>query len=68
ILFHRVWDARDDSLAATNEVKSLGFNLKRRGIESWTAPVRARLDQILIVHEAMGVPEQAGQGIALKRR
>ncbi|MCP4389480.1 MAG: hypothetical protein GY802_14385 [Gammaproteobacteria bacterium] len=68
ILFHRVWDARDDSLAATNEVKSLGFNLKRRGIESWMAPVRARLDQILVAHEALGVPEQAGQGIALKRR
>jgi len=68
VLFHRVHKAADDSLSATNEVKCLGFNLEARRIENWRAPVRARLGAILAAHESLGWPEQAGQGIALKRR
>ncbi len=68
ILFHRVWDGRDDSLAATNEVKSLGFNLAERRIEGWQPAVAERLAAILAAHESLGRPEQAGLGIVLKRQ
>ena len=67
ILFHRVWREADGALSATNEVKCLGFNLKERRIESWLPEVKARLDAIMTEHEALGLPEQAGRGIALKR-
>lgn len=68
VLFHHVYKAVDDSLSATNEVKCLGFNLETRRIEGWRSPVRERLNAILAAHATLGVPEQAGQGIALKKR
>lgn len=68
VLFHHVYKAADGSLSATNEVKCLGFNLETRRIENWRAPVRERLDAILAAHASLGTPEQAGQGIALKKR
>lgn len=67
ILFHRVL-ASDSSIAATNEVKVLGFNLATRRPEAWQDPVGARLAQVHAAHAALGRPPQAGQGIALKRR
>ncbi len=68
IMFHRVWDGRDDSLAATNEVKCLGFNLHERRIEGWQPVVTERLGAIFAAHQTLGRPGQAGLGIALKRK
>ncbi|MEM7344230.1 MAG: thioesterase family protein [Chloroflexota bacterium] len=68
ILFHKLWKAEDDTLSATNEVKGLGFNLNERRIESFLPEVQAKMSDILAEHETLGVPPQAGQGIALKKR
>lgn len=67
ILFHRVLDS-DGALAATNEVKCLGFNLESRRPEAWREAVGARLREIHETHKPLGRPEQSGQGIALKKR
>lgn len=68
VLFHRVYKSDSDSLAATNEAKVLGFDLNARRPEAWRLFVRERLQAIRAAHEGLGVPDQAGQGIALKRR
>ena len=67
ILFHRVADGAGN-LAATNETKCLGFNLHSRRPEPWQPPVAERLARILAAHDALGMPAQSGQGIALKKR
>ncbi len=67
ILFHRVLDA-DGNLAATNEVKCLGFNLETRRPEGWRPFVGERLEMIHGAHLGLGRPAQSGQGIALKKR
>jgi YbgC/YbaW family acyl-CoA thioester hydrolase len=66
ILFHRVLDA-DGGLAATNEVKCLGFDLGSRRPEPWGSAVAARLGRIHATHAGLGRPEQSGAGIALRR-
>ena len=67
ILFHRVLDA-EGNLAATNEVKCLGFNLETRRPETWRPCVAERLALILAAHETLGRPDRSGQGIVLKKR
>ena len=67
ILFHHVLDAQG-AVAATNEVKVLGFNLETRRPEAWQAPVATRLAQVLEAHAVLERPAQAGQGIVLTRR
>ncbi len=67
ILFHRVIDA-DGNLAATNEVKCLGFNLETRRPESWRPFVGERLELIHGAHLTLGRPDQSGQGIAPTKR
>ena len=68
ILFHRLHKTEDGALSATNEVKVLGFNLNERRIESFQPDVRERLAATLAEHAELGVPEQAGRGIELKRK
>jgi acyl-CoA thioester hydrolase len=68
VLFHHVWKSHGNVLAATNEVKCLGFNLIERRPEKWQPSVAERLQLIHGTHAALGLPEAAGQGIALKRR
>ena len=67
ILFHKVLDA-DGNLAATNEVKCLGFNLETRRPETWRPFVGERLSLIQNAHVSIGRPAQSGQVIALKKR
>lgn len=67
LLFHRVLDAQG-GLSATNEVKVLGFNLGTRRPEAWQPGVAARLAEVLAAHQPLGVPPEAGKGIALKAR
>lgn len=65
VLFHKVWKSDDATLAATNEVKVLGFNLTTRRPENWQDQTRARLDQIAQQHQTLEIPKQAGRGIRL---
>lgn len=67
IMFHRIWRAEDDVLAATNEVKCIGFNLKERRSERLRPVVAERLTAIVGAHQGLGVPEEAGKGISLRR-
>jgi acyl-CoA thioester hydrolase len=66
ILFHAVLNA-DGGLAATNEVKCLGFNLRSRRPEQWRGVVSQRLQRILQAHAGLGRPAEAGATIALSR-
>ena len=68
ILFHRVWRLSDGALSATNEVKCLGFNLNERRIETFRQAPKARIAALLEEHRTLPPPEQAGLGIAMKRR
>lgn len=68
ILFHRIWKSDGNVLAATNEVKCLGFNLEERRSERWRPIVAQRLDQIREVQASLEVPKEAGVGITLKRK
>ncbi len=68
VLFHRVIRDTDGVLAATNEAKFLGFNLKARRAETWRPRVAATLAETMRAHRELPMPEQAGLGIALKRR
>lgn len=68
ILFHHLWRTEDGVLSATNEVKGLGFNLKERRIERFQRSVLANLERLHAEHRALGTPDQAGQGIVLKKR
>lgn len=68
VLFHHVWKTGTDALAATNEVKVLGFNLFERRSETWRPVVVERLELIGEAHAGLDQPPQAGLGIALKRR
>ena len=68
LLFHHVWKSESGALAATNEVKVLGFNLNTRRSEAWSEKVTDRLEAIREAHTGLDTPKQAGQGIALSRR
>jgi acyl-CoA thioester hydrolase len=67
ILFHRVLNA-DGGLAASNEVKCLGFDLHSRRPEPWRGVVAQRLQGIHDAHARLGRPEQSGAAIALGKR
>ncbi len=65
ILFHRV-RAADGGLAAANEVKCLGFDLRSRRPEPWGDVVAQRLEHVHQVHTVLGRPEQSGASITLR--
>jgi YbgC/YbaW family acyl-CoA thioester hydrolase len=68
ILFHHVYKSEGETLAATNEVKLLAFDLEARRPESWRPVVAERLGLVHVAHAGLGRPGRAGQGIALARR
>lgn len=65
VLFHRVYKSAPGTLAATNEVKHLGFNLADRRSESWRPVVAERLEMVHTTHATLERPPEAGQGISL---
>ncbi|MBT0957934.1 thioesterase family protein [Alphaproteobacteria bacterium KMM 3653] len=67
ILFHRVLKA-DGTLAATNEIKTLGFNLETRRAESFLPHVAKAIEADLAAQASLPRPDSAGQGIALSRK
>lgn len=68
LLFHEVWKTGTQTLAATNEVKCLAFDLDARRAASWRASVALRLADIASAHAGLERPAQAGAGITLKAR
>lgn len=67
-LFHTMMHATEGFVAATNEIKAIGFDLGQRKIMSFRPPAMARLQTIWQDHQALPQPASAGQGISLKRR
>lgn len=67
-LFHTMIHATDGFVAATNEIKAIGFDLGRRRIMSFRPLTLQRLQAIWQEHQALPQPASAGQGISLKRR
>ncbi|HVJ42720.1 MAG TPA: thioesterase family protein [Dongiaceae bacterium] len=67
-LFHTMTHATAGFVAATNEIKAIGFDLSQRRIMSFRPPTLQRLQAIWEEHQALPQPPGAGQGISLKRR
>ena len=67
-LFHTMTHATAGFVAATNEIKAIGFDLGQRRIMSFRPATRARLQDIWLAHQELPQPDSAGQGISLKRR
>lgn len=67
-LFHTMIHTTEGFVAATNEVKAIGFDLGQRRIMSFRPATRARLQDIWQAHQDLPQPSSAGQGISLKRR
>lgn len=67
ILFHEVFRSADGALAATNEAKFIGFNLKSRRVESFADTAAGGLQAVWKRHATLERPDQAGQGIFLKQ-
>ena len=67
-LFHVLYHATKDYVAATNEVMALGFNLKTRALMRFHDPVRARLQEVLAEHASLPMPQNAGRAIGMPRR
>jgi len=67
-LFHTMMHATAGFVAATNEIKAIGFDLGQRRIMSFRPETRVRLHEIWQEHQSLPQPPEAGQGISLKRR
>ena len=67
-LFHTMLHATEGFVAATNEIKAIGFDLGQRRIMSFRPAARACLQDIWQEHQSLPQPVGAGQGIALKKR
>ncbi len=67
-LFHNMYHAEKGYLAATNEVMSLGFNLNIRGLEEFLPDVQERLQDILVRHNKLERPGNAGRAIGQPRK
>jgi len=67
-LFHTMSHATAGFVAATNEIKAIGFDLGQRRIMSFRPATVARLQDIWQVHSDLPQPASAGQGISLKKR
>jgi len=64
-LFHTMINKADDSIAATNEVMGLGFDLNTRNLSTFKLDVQKRLQDILVQHAELPIPKNAGRGIAM---
>jgi acyl-CoA thioester hydrolase len=66
-LFHRMYHAGEDFLAATNEILAIHVDLGERRARPFPDPALKRLQAIAASHARLGRPEQAGRAIRLER-
>ena len=62
---HGMYHARDDYLAATNELLSLHVSQQTRRAAAMGPEIQARLGELLEAHAHLPVPPQAGRHIGL---
>ena len=66
-LIHTMYNCRDDSLCATNELMILQVNLNTRKVGPFPDHVQARMNDIYKVHENIAAPAQKGRVIGIRR-
>ncbi len=62
-IFHELHHAKDDFLAATNEIMALGFDLNSRAISHFDNAVQVNLASIFSGHARLQLPRNAGRAI-----
>ena len=67
-LFHTMYHAEQDFVAATNEVMALGFDLTARGLMPFKEPVHAKLQAVLAEHRRLPEPENVGRSIGMPKK
>jgi acyl-CoA thioester hydrolase len=67
-LFHEMYHAEQDYLAATNETILMNINYETRRSGPWPVPVSARLDALWETHKLLPKPAKAGRVMGLSRR
>ncbi len=67
-IFHQLYHAQENFLSATNEIKSIGFDLKQRRVTRFSGDVLKRLSVLQEEHGRLPLPAQAGHGISLAKR
>ena len=63
--FHEMYAARENTLAATNELVSLHVSQETRRSAPMAPEVLERLGEILLVHRALPIPPQVGRLMGL---
>lgn len=67
-LFHSMYNAKDDSLCATNELMILQVNLNTRKVGPFIDHVQSRIRDIYKAHEALAAPDKKGRVIGIRRK
>lgn len=67
-LFHEMYHAEEDYLAATHEILSVHVSGETRRTCPMGPEIQARLGEILKQHEGLALPPHAGRSVGLKRK
>ena len=67
-LFHEMFHAEEDYLAATNETIVMNIDYASRRSAPWPAPVAERLEVVWNEHRHLPRPAKAGRVMGLKRK
>jgi len=67
-LFHEMYHAEQDYLAATNETIVMNIDYGTRRSAPWPVPVAERLDAIWETHKVLTKPAKAGRVISLSKK
>ncbi|MCA0248638.1 MAG: thioesterase family protein [Proteobacteria bacterium] len=67
-LFHEMYHAEQDYLAATNETIIMNIDYATRRSAPWPAPVAERLDVIWETHKALPKPAKSGRVMSLAKK
>lgn len=66
-LFHTMYNCKDDSPCASNEVMILHVNLNTRKVGAFPDLIQDRIRDIYTVHKAIPAPAQQGRIIGIRR-
>lgn len=67
-LFHTMYNAKDNSLCATNELMILQVNLNTRKVGPFIDHVQTRIGDIYKDHQTLAVPDKKGRVIGIRRK
>ncbi len=64
-IFHRMVETGSNVTAATNELMILHMDMSTRRVAPFPAFARQHVDKLMLSHNALGKPKQAGRKIAM---